>query len=240
VVVEANDTGTGNLLGLELAPDRVVASMRRINQIALNLKRNGDIRTMDQLRADVLLDLVAGTPTTAGSTGPGMVDLSSDLVSLAGLSETPGELGGYGPVIADIARQVADRQHDGEWRWTLRDPDTGQPIDGGITKRRPTTTQRRIVEIRDRSCVHPGCRMPSTDCDLDHTISWAESNTTDIDNLAPLCRYHHRIKHQHGWTYDPLPAAEFGEDKLEPRLWRGNYQFTSSLGHIYTTTGQPP
>jgi hypothetical protein len=82
--------------------------------------------------------------------------------------------------------------------------------------------------------------MPATDCDLDHTISWAESNTTDIGNLAPLCRYHHRIKHQHGWTYAPLPEAEFGEDKLEPRLWRGNYQFTSPLGHTYTTTGQPP
>ena len=150
----------------------------------------------------------------------------TDLATLVGLAEAPGELGGYGPVIADIARQVTRRQFCSPWWWTVTHPDTGMPIATGTTKRRPTTSQRDVVETRDRTCVHPGCRMPSTDCDLDHTIAWAETKTTDVDNLAPLCRYHHRIKHQHHWTYQPQP--------------NGDYQFTSRLGHTYTTTGQPP
>ena len=57
VVVEANDTGTGNLHALDLPPHRVAAAREHINRLALGLKRNGDARTMDQLRADVLLDL---------------------------------------------------------------------------------------------------------------------------------------------------------------------------------------
>jgi hypothetical protein len=89
--------------------------------------------------------------------------------------------------------------------------------------------------------------MPSISCDLDHRVPWSEQQTTDVNNLAPLCRYHHRIRHQAGWRYDPLPEAEFGEDKTEhrlwpgePRLWRGDFIFTTPLGHRYTTSGRSP
>ncbi|HEX5722443.1 MAG TPA: hypothetical protein VFZ06_06805, partial [Acidimicrobiia bacterium] len=40
----------------------------------------------------------------------GSVELRVDLETLAGLTEAPGELSGLGPVISDIARQVA-REH---------------------------------------------------------------------------------------------------------------------------------
>jgi hypothetical protein len=36
--------------------------------------------------------------------GGGTVDITVDLRTLLGLTEEPGELGGWGPVIADIAR----------------------------------------------------------------------------------------------------------------------------------------
>ena len=238
VVTEATVDGTANLHALDLPPDRVAAARRHINQLALRARCHGDTRTIDQIRADVLLDLLDGTTTTRP--GQALVEVITDLTALTRLTETPGHLAGYGPVIADIARQVTERQLHTPWQWTVTHPDTGMPIATGTTKRRPTPPQRRIVETRDRSCIHPGCRMPSTDCDLDHTISWAETKTTDIDNLAPLCRYHHRIKHQHGWRYDPLAEAEFGKDKLEPRLWRGDYLFTTPLGHTYTTSGRSP
>ena len=62
---------------------------------------------MDQLRADVYLDLLLGADTNGKG---GVVDIHVDLETLAGLSETPGELAGYGPVIADIARQTTNKQ----------------------------------------------------------------------------------------------------------------------------------
>ncbi|MBT8217634.1 MAG: HNH endonuclease, partial [Acidimicrobiia bacterium] len=72
-------------------------------------------------------------------------------------------------------------------------------------------------------CVFPGCRMPATTCDLDHTTPHSQGGPTTPTNLAPLCRHDHRIKHT-GWTYHPQ------ED--------GTYHWTSRLGATYKT--KPP
>lgn len=225
VVVEATVEGTANLLAFDVPPDKAAAAKKRLTELAMERKNQGDPRSIDQLRADILLELVNGD-TTANGSGGGILDLATDLETLAGLADHPGELAGYGPVIADIARQVAEHQRDGEWRWTLIDPDTRRPIDAGITRRRPTKAQRRLVETRHCTCIHPGCRMPSINCDLDHRVPWSEQQITDTSNLAPLCRYHHRIRHQAGWRYRPLP--------------NGDYLFTTPLNHKYTSSGRPP
>lgn len=225
VIAEPTVDGTADLHALNLPPHRVTAAMRRINRYARRLKHAGDDRTMDQIRADVLLDLIDGTQTGIDS-GRGSVHLTVDLATLAELADHPGDLAGYGPVIADIARRVTHNQSNTVWRWTLKDPSTGQPIDGGIARRRPTAAQQRKVHSLNPVCIHPGCRMPAVDCDIDHTTPWAESHTTDSNDLAPLCRHHHRIRHQAGWRYEAI------ED--------GDYRFTSNLGHAYTTSGRSP
>jgi len=61
VVAEYNDTGTVNLLGMDLAPDQVAAVTDRINTIARSMRSEGETRSMDQLRADIYLDLLSGT-----------------------------------------------------------------------------------------------------------------------------------------------------------------------------------
>jgi hypothetical protein len=225
VVVEPSVDGTAHLYGLDLPPERVEAAMRRINDLARGLKTADEVRTLDQIRVDVFLDLLDGKHYAQGSRR-GTVDIHVDLTTLARLSEDPGELAGYGPVIADIARQVAENQPQAEWRWTLTHPDSGQTIDNGTTRRRPTTRQRRHVEARHRNCVFPGCRMPAIDCDLDHRRPWAHGGPTKTSNLAPLCRHNHNTKHRCGWTYHQLP--------------NGDYLWTSRLGHTYTTSGHPP
>lgn len=68
--------------------------------------------------------------------------------------------------------------------------------------------------------------MPAIDCDIDHRITWAERRLTCTDDLAPLCRHHHNVRHRHGWTYQPIP--------------NGDFQFTSRIGHTYTTSGRSP
>lgn len=155
------------------------------------------------------------------------VDIHVDLDTLARLADHPGELAGYGPVIADIARQVADASPGAEWRYTATSPTTGQVLHDGTTRRRPTARQRRHIEARDRKCVFPGCRMPATDCDIDHRIPHSEGGPTVIPNLAPLCRHDHRVvRHHAGWTHQTLPD--------------GDHRWTSKLGRIYTTSGRPP
>jgi len=217
----ANETGTANLLGLDLAPEKVAAVTNRINRLARSLKTKTEVRTMDQLRADVFLDLLLGADTAGKG---GIVDIHVDLQTLAELSQSPGELAGYGPVIADIARQTTAKQKKGEWRYTITHG--GQVVDSGTTRRRPTTSQRRRAQTNNPTCIFPGCRMPSTSCDLDHTKPWSEGGPTTVDNLPPVCRHDHVTRHKAHWKHRALP--------------NGDHQWTSPLGHTYTTSGKPP
>ncbi|HLA66616.1 MAG TPA: DUF222 domain-containing protein, partial [Acidimicrobiia bacterium] len=224
LVTEASPDGTAHLLGMDLPPHRVAAVARRINCLALSINTPGDPRSIDQLRADVFLDLLSGIQHRA--TG-GVVDLRVDLETLAGLSEAPGDLAGFGPVIADIARQVTEAQIGSEWRFTITDPRTGLTVGDGTTRRRPTASQRRSVQARDRTCTFPGCRMPATQCDLDHRTPWSEAHRTSVAGLDLACRHDHvTVRHRIGWARRPLPGGD--------HLW------TSPLGHRYTTSGKPP
>ncbi len=223
VVLEPADDGTANLLGLQLAPHRAAAASRHVNHLARSLRTRDETRTMDQLRADVLIDLLLGKAHSGKKAGA--VNLRVDLETLSGLAEDAGELNGYGPVIADIARQIAAEAEDAEWRYAITDPHTGQLITDGTTRRRPTAALRRTVEARDQTCVFPGCRVPAVDCDFDHSTRWADGGETTEDNGAPLCRHNHITKDQLGWSYR--------------RLRDGRYRWRSRLGHTYYSARSP-
>ncbi len=221
VVLEPTDDGTANLCAMNLPPHRAAAARRRINTIAQSLRGPGDSRTMDQLRADTYLDLLCGK----AASGKGrVVDIRVDLDTLADLSNHPGELAGYGPVINDIARRVIAENTGADWRYTVIHNE--QPVATGTTQRRPAVGQRRVVEAAHATCIFPGCRMPATDCDLDHRIEWSKQHRTDLGGLGPLCRHDHIGRHEHGWTYRILP--------------NGDITWTSPLAHTYTTRNRDP
>lgn len=47
---------------------------------------------------------------------------------------------------------------------------------------------------RDDVCRFPGCEVPATMCDSDHTVNHADGGPTSADNLVSLCRHHHNLK----------------------------------------------
>ena len=222
VVSDANPDGTANLSGLQLSPADTQAVMRKINRLSHQVKATGDPRSIDQIRADIFLDLLKGRDQQTG-TSRAVVDIQVDLTTLLQLDEKPGELPGWGPVIADISRQVVDEQHEAEWRYTITD-ESGV-VSSGTTRRRPRAGLKRLVQAKAPVCVFPGCRVPSLDCDLDHNQPWTEHGPTIEENLGPLCRHHHVIRH-HGWTVV----------QTDP----GSYQLTSPLGHTYTSQPRAP
>ncbi|MGH8871762.1 MAG: DUF222 domain-containing protein [Acidimicrobiia bacterium] len=95
---EANPDGTANLYGMQLPAADAQAAMRRINRLARAARSKDDPRTMDQLRADVFLDLLHGRKQALHRNGrdPGVVDIHVDLTTLAGLTENPGDIPGVG------------------------------------------------------------------------------------------------------------------------------------------------
>ncbi|HYN56964.1 MAG TPA: HNH endonuclease signature motif containing protein, partial [Motilibacterales bacterium] len=56
------------------------------------------------------------------------------------------------------------------------------------------------------TCRFPGCTVPARECDLDHLIPFPEGPTSAA-NLHALCRRHHRLKHNDGWTVTALPDS---------------------------------
>ena len=147
-----------------------------------------------------------------------------DLATLLGLADRPGEIPGYGPIPAAVARLMAA---DRDWvRWTV-DPGTGALLDLGAHTYRPGDRLRRYIAARDRRCGFPGCSTPADQCDCDHVVTFTRRGRTITVNLGPLCRQHHNAKTHGGWTMAYHPAT-------------GTKTWTSPLGKTYTVSTDPP
>jgi hypothetical protein len=69
----------------------------------------------------------------------------------------------------------------------------------------PSHALADFVRCRDLTCRWPGCDRSATNCDLDHTVAYADGGPTHASNLKCLCRLHHLIKTFWGWHDQQLP-----------------------------------
>jgi len=164
------------------------------------------------------------SPTISQNTGVaalpaprrGVVELQVPLATLIGWSQLPGELAGFAPVVADIARQITDQMHNATWKWSAYNT-LGELAYHGTTNQRPehhparhpNAEQTAYVKARDRTCVAPGCRKTARMCDIDHTVAWADGGQTEPCNLGLLCRLHHLWKHSTGCELLQLSSGVF-------------------------------
>lgn len=179
---------------------------------------------------------------------PGIAGLCPQcLAQAADLVLEPGDLAGYGPLVAHITRQtVAQLARVSIWRFAVTDDHGRQVAEGAIPADRlpdmdiemrrwaadasagpdgrahriPTAAQAAFVRARDRHCQAPGCRVPAHRCQIDHRIPWRSGGPTLIDNLYCLCRLHHRAKDEAGFTYHPTGSG---------------LRWTTPAGHTYLT-----
>ncbi len=70
------------------------------------------------------------------------------------------------------------------------------------TPQRPGQGQqaRPAVLARDRGCRWPRCARPISDGEVRHLRHWADGGPTDPWNLLLLCRSHHRLLREGGWS----------------------------------------
>jgi hypothetical protein len=76
----------------------------------------------------------------------------------------------------------------------------------------PPAWMRELVILRDRHCVFPGCGRDARSCDLDHIDPYDPAGPpgqTSPENLAALCRRHHRAKTSGLWRYTRTPDGEY-------------------------------
>jgi hypothetical protein len=62
-----------------------------------------------------------------------------------------------------------------------------------------TPAQRAALVVRDGGGVFPGCERPPAWCEAHHLVHWLHGGRTDLENLALVCRAHHRAVHEGGW-----------------------------------------
>lgn len=154
-----------------------------------------------------------GAGAAASECRGGVVEIHVPAEQLAQWAAERAACGEWAPIVADIARQYADRDRH------------QRLLDGRPHDRFAHALLRRHVQIRDRTCVAPGCRRAARRCQLDHTVEYDLGGFTTAANSGPLCLGDHLRKHHGGWLLE------------QPRP--GHFRWTSPLGRTYHTRGEP-
>jgi hypothetical protein len=202
VWIEADIDGM-SFLHAYLPAETAARAMAHLDRVATALAAAPDeTRTKAQLRADAAGDALAGVLGAAGGGAAGStgvtVMVTVPVMTLLGVGEEPGILAGHGPIAPDVARRLA--AHAPSFFRLLTHPVTGAILDLDRTTYRVPADLKRWVQITEPQCEFIGCGRLASDCDLDHTVAWSTDNgPTAASNLAPLCRNHHRLKHNTRW-----------------------------------------
>ncbi|WP_285026046.1 HNH endonuclease signature motif containing protein [Plantibacter sp. ME-Dv--P-122b] len=189
----------------------------RIEAAAAESRAAGDTRTCAQLQADALaaLALTGVTPedVTSSPVLPHPIEVQEHIkptvqitvpaLSMAGVSDAPATLDGYGPIDPETAARIAVNAPS--FTRILVQPETGAVLSVGRNQYRVPADLQRAVRLRDGTCRAPGCGRRARACDLDHSVAWEDGGATDVGNLACLCRHHHRMKHLPEWNLDHQP-----------------------------------
>ncbi|WP_030549485.1 HNH endonuclease signature motif containing protein, partial [Streptomyces albus] len=99
-----------------------------------------------------------------------------------------------------------------------------------VTETVPGGRSAAVVQVT--ACVFPSCQMPAHRCDLDHIRPFNHQDPeaggpTVPDNLMPLCRRHHLLKHRTRWH-------------VERDARTGEVRWTAPTGHTYTNPPHTP
>ena len=213
----------------QIVMNSIEAFMLRQEQLATSstLRSGSEQLTIDQKRADALASICAHflsdiSETVTPQRRPLTVNVTIDLPTLLGLAENPGQLAGYGPIPASVARELAS---DAKWKRFITEPQTGNLLDFGRESYEPPQQLKDFLIARDRTCRFPGCRRSALLSDLDHAESWDSGGSTSPDNIGALCRRHHRLKTHDGWK-----IQSFAD---------GSCTWTSPLGKEFFTPARP-
>lgn len=174
----------------------------RLDDLARGMRRAGDTRTLAQLRADALVDVLLDRDSRAsrrfGDARPTVV-VTVPVSTLAG-DDTMARLEGYGPIDAETARDLVGGA--AVLRRILTDPRDDAMLALGRRRYRVTDELRLWLTVRDERCRFPGCTRRASASDVDHSRAWADGGATDPRNLAHLCRGHHTLKHDSRWRLE--------------------------------------
>lgn len=213
-----------------------VAAFAALTRNAESAVAQGDPRTKGQVMADELVRRALGSQSSDGddeTTCSGRSTRSVDLnlvmshEALLGTSDDEARLAGFGPIPAELAREiVANALGRGEEVWLRRlyaSPTTGELVAMDSRARLFPAGLARLIKLRDQFCRSPWCDAPIRH--VDHVIRHEADGPTSATNGQGLCEACNYAKEAPRWRARPGPG--------------GTVTTTTPTGHS-TTTRPPP
>lgn len=183
-----------------------------------------DGRTRGQVMADTLIERVTGR--SAASATPIAVNLVLSDETLLGGANSPGDLCGYGPIPAAVARglvsaAVTDRRSRATLRRLYAHPRSGALVAMESRARLFPRGLAAFIGLRDQRCRTPYCDAPIRH--RDHAQPHARAGPTTADNGLGSCERCNYTKESAGWRV--IAAAD--------ETGRHTAEFTTPTGHRY-------
>ena len=205
-------TDEGRRLGLEAELPAaqgsiVVRAIERMASVVPAMPGEQDRVHADVRRADALVAVCSARLASDPDPDRATVVVHAPLQALIGpAARAPAATVEGGPVVgAETLRRLACNARI----QTVVEDAEGTPLALGRTTRRPSAAMLRLIRHRDRGCIFPGCGTRAF-TEAHHVRWWRHGGRTDVDNLALVCSFHHRLVHEHGWSMCRGSDGTFG------------------------------
>jgi hypothetical protein len=191
-----------------------------------------DDRTLEQMRADTMRDLILGRITVSaldsdlesdempdgsdpaetfsehevGAFARPVINVTVPFSALLGTSDEPGFMSGDLAIPADLVRVIAS-DPTSTWYRLLTDEADGF-VELSTKGYRPTAPIWRSEVAKQRTCLWPGCNQPAVRVEDDHRQPYPAGPTSST-NLDPLCHHHHMVKHSEGVSVHRQPDGTY-------------------------------
>lgn len=180
-----------------------VAAFAALSRAADTARALGDPRGRGQVMADALVAGLVGCQPERPTSPATTITVVLTGRSLLGDADDAAHLDGYGPVDAELARELA--RGDDVWiRRAYADPATGELVDLESRARLFPDGLKRLIRLRDRVCRTPWCDAPVRHAD--HPERAADGGATSSHNGQGLCEACNQAKEATGWTARPRPG----------------------------------
>ena len=189
-----------------------------------------DGRSRGQVMADTLVERVTGRDAAAPT--PIAVNLVLTDETLLGGDNAPGDIDGYGPIPAAVARglvfgAVTDQRARATLRRLYAHPRSGALVAMESRARLFPRGLAAFIGLRDQRCRTPYCDAPIRH--RDHAQPWAHGGPTTATNALGSCECCNYTKEADGWRV----STTVDENHTHTA------EFTTPTGHRYRS-GAPP
>jgi hypothetical protein len=199
------------LLSGYLPVEQGVACYAALRKHADSAVASGDGRTRDQIMADTMVERLTGQ--TAAADVDVELQIMMPLEALVDpKSPKPATISGYGPLPADMARDILITSQGRKWWRRLFTAPSGMrrksgPIVGADQhKRRFEGWLTQLIRLRDQeTCRSPFCGAPIRH--IDHIVRQSEGGTTSYTNGRGACERCNYTREMPGWQITVIDAG---------------------------------